>query len=292
MIRLLKNTIAMKKIKTIFISSAILLFISFHGNAQKTVEGVVLDSISHSPIGYVNIGILENANGTVSNDNGQYRLKLKSADKTIQFSSIGFYSKKFKIKNWNHSDTVFLSPRTYGLSAIEVNANEFNEDKTLGTIVNKKNSKINWAKPESLGVEIGVRIKITKETLLKSAHFSVHQSVNRSILFRLNIYEFTKRKAGKNLLHENIFVQSKDLIDYGEIDLSHLNLVVDKDVLVTLETIEMNDVQKESYLSFSMQFKRKTNIYYRDAIQSKFKKGMNRGTVPFAQIGCYLKVKQ
>lgn len=282
----------MQKIKTISIFTAFLLSISFHGNAQKFIEGVVLDSMAQTPIGYVNIGILENANGTVSNDNGHYRLKVNARDKTIQFSSIGFYSKTFTIKNWNQFDTVFLSPRAYDLNLIEVNANEFNEDKTLGTIINKKNSRINWERPESLGVEIGVAIKIRKETLLKSAHFGIHPDVNKSILLRLNIYEFKKGKARKNLLPENIFVLSKDLIDYGEIDLSHLNLVVDKDVLVTLQTLEMKDVQKESYLSFMMKFRRKTNIYYRDAIQAKFKKGLKRGTVPFAQIGCYLKVKQ
>ena len=98
--------------------------------------------------------------------------------------------------------------------------------------------------------------------------------------------------SGKNLLPENVFVQSKDLIDYGEIDLSHLNLVVDNDVLISLEIIEKKDVQEEFYLSFRMKLRRKTNIYYRDASQAKFKKGRKSGAVPFVQIGCYLKVKQ
>ena len=282
----------MQKIKVILISISILLFSSFHGNSQTFIEGVVVNSISKMPIGYVNIGVLENANGTVSNENGQYQITLKAADKTIQFSSIGFDSKTFTIKNWNQFDTVFLTPRSYDLDIIEVKANEFNENKTLGTKVNGKNSTVAWGKSEYLGVEIGVPIEITKETLLKSAHFSVHKSANKSILLRLNIYEFNKGKVGKNLLPENIFVQSKDLIDYGEIDLSHLNIVVDNDVMVTLETIEKKDVQEEFYLSFRMKFRRKTNIYYRDASQAKFKKGRKGGAVPFVQIGCYLKVKQ
>jgi len=282
----------MKKIKTILIFTAILLFSPFHGNAQKFIEGVVVDSIAQTPIGYVNIGVLENANGTVSNDNGQYSLQLKSSDKTIQFSSIGFYSKTFTIKNWNQYDTVFLTPRSYDLTSIEVKANEFNEDKWLGTKVKSKDNTVAWGKSDYLGVEIGVPIEITKETLLKSAHFSVHKSANKSILLRLNIYEYKNKKVGKNLLPENVFVQSKDLIDYGKIDLSHLNLVVDNDVLVALETIEKQDVQEEFYLSFRMKFRRKTNIYYRDASQAKFKKGLKGGAVPFVQIGCYLEVKQ
>lgn len=282
----------MQKIKSILISTAILLFISFHGFTQNYIEGVVLDSISQAPIGYVNIGVLENTNGTVSNENGQYRINLKGNNKTIQFSSIGFYSKTFTIKEWNQFDTVFLSPRAYGLDLVEVNANEFNEKKTLGTIVNGKNKVVAWGKSDFLGCEIGVPIKIKKETLLKSAHFSVHKSANKSVLLRLNIYEFKKGKVGKNLLPENIFILSKDLIDYGEIDLSHLNIIVDNYVLVTLEIIERKNIQEEFNLSFRMKMRGKTNIYFREASQSKFKKGMNKGAVPFVQIGCYLKVKQ
>lgn len=282
----------MQKIKNILIFSTLLSFISFHGNAQKLIEGIVLDSITHTPIGYVNIGILGNTNGTVSNDDGLYSLQLRTSDKTIQFSSIGFYNKTFTIENWEKSDTVFLTPRAYDLNNIEVRSKEFNEEKTLGTIVKGKNTNLAWGKSDYLGVEIGIPIKIKKETLLKSAHFSVHSSANKSLLLRLNIYKFKNKKVGENLLTENIFVQSKDLVDYGKIDLSHLNLVVDDDVLVALETIEKKDVQEEFYLSFRVKMRKKTNILYRDASQAEFKKGLKGGAIPFMQIGCYLEVKQ
>ncbi len=282
----------MQKIKTILLSSTLLLIISLNANAQKLIEGIVIDSITHAPIGYVNIGILGNTNGTVSNDDGQYSLQLKASDKTIQFSSIGFYNKTFTIENWEKSDTVYLTPRAYDLNNIEVSSKEFNEEKTLGTIVKGKNTNLAWGKSDYLGVEIGIPIKIKKETLLKSAHFSVHSSANKSLLLRLNIYEFKNKKVGENLLTENIFVQSKDLVDYGKIDLSHLNLIVDDDVLVALETIEKKDVQEEFYLSFRVKMRKKTNILYRDASQAKFKKGLKGGAIPFMQIGCYLEVKQ
>jgi len=281
----------MRNIKAFFSLTFFLLFFSFQGDAQNNINGIVLDSVTHAPLGFINIGILENTNGTVSDENGNYELKLRSGDKTIKFSGIGFFSKTFSTKDWELLDTVFLAPRTYGLNTIEVSGKEFDESKTLGTKVKSKNSVVNWEKSTFLGVEVGVPIKIKKESLIKSAHFSIHKSSNKSILLRLNIYEYKKGKVGKNLLIENIFVQTQDLIDYGKIDLSHLNLIVDHDVLVSLETIEKRDLEEFS-LAFRMKVRRKTNIFYRDASQAKFKKGLKGGAVPFVQIGCYLKVKQ
>ena len=63
-------------------------------------KGVIMDSFN-TPIPYVNIGILHKSIGTVSNDLGEFSLKLHESMKsdTIRISCFGFESKKIIVEN-------------------------------------------------------------------------------------------------------------------------------------------------------------------------------------------------
>ena len=266
----------------------LLVFVTINIQAQDFVKGTVFDAISKQPIPYVNIGILENANGTVSEEDGGFELKIKASDATIRFSSIGYESKTLVIYDLKPNENIFLKPISYQIDMLKVKAKEFRRKKKLGKKVRTKINTISWGSSDFLGLEIGVPIKINKESLIKSAHFGVLKSSTPNTLLRVNIYEFKNGKVGKNLMPENVFVTSGNLMKYKKVELSHLNLVVEDDILLSLETIEKENGEG-FYLQFGAGLTFKGNIYCRDASQAEFRKAKEESMV---KLGAYLKVKQ
>ena len=130
--------------------------------------------------------------------------------------------------------------------------------------------------------------KLKKESIIKSAHFGVLKSSTGNTRLRVNIYDFKNGKVGGNLMSENIIVYAKDLMKYGKVNLSHLNLIVEDDVLLSIETIEKKG-NEGFFLKFGIGLRFSGNIYTRDASQATFKKNKLEN---MAKIGAYLKVKQ
>ena len=271
-----------------FLFSLFLFFITIHLQAQITLQGIVIDSMTNEPIGFVNIGVLENTNGTVSSENGKFELQLKGKESTIRFSCIGYQSQTFSAEALGKLDKVFLKSTGYDIQAVKIKAKKFKKRKKVGTKVLTNINTIAWGSSEFTGLEIGVPIKIRKESLLKSAHFGVLKSSTANTRLRVNIYDFKNGKVGENLMPENVFVYAKDIVKDGKVDLSHLNLVVGNDVLLSLETIEKDEAEG-FYLIFGCGIRFSGNIYTRDASQAAFKKEKMENRT---KIGAYLKVKQ
>jgi len=185
---------------------------------------------------------------------------------------------------------VYLNPTAYDIQPVKINAKRFRKKKKIGTKVRAKISTVTWGNPNGLGIEIGVPIKIKKETLIKSVHFGILKRSRLSALLRINIYEFKNGKVGKNIMPKNVFVQAEDLTNYSAIDLSDLNLVVDNDIFISIESIEKREVKKGEKFSlvFGAGFRRKGNIYYRFASQGEFV----RNKVRLLTIGGFIKGKQ
>ncbi|MFK8007588.1 MAG: carboxypeptidase-like regulatory domain-containing protein [Saprospiraceae bacterium] len=271
------------------ITLSLLFSITIHLQAQITLRGTVADSLTNEPIGFVNIGILENTNGTVSTENGDFKLALKDEkNKTIRFSSIGYESKTFTSEDLRKIKKVYLRAVVYDAGIVKIKAKKFKKQKKLGAKIHAKLNTIAWGSSEFSGLEIGVPIKIRKESFIKSAHFGILKASSANTRLRINIYDFKNGKIGKNLMTENVFVYAKDLVRYGKVDLSHLNLVVKNDILLSIETIEKEE-KEGFYLIFGSGLRWKGNVYSRDASQAIFQKNKMENRT---KIGAFLKVKQ
>ncbi|MFH4966069.1 carboxypeptidase-like regulatory domain-containing protein [Gaetbulibacter sp. M235] len=110
----MKKIRAIKWIKFLFITSNFLFFLVFYSNALATnlfqepnqviqkineYKGIVLDSNSKEPLAYADINISETNIGTVSNNEGEFLLKVPSEylDKTIMISLLGYIKKEIPI---------------------------------------------------------------------------------------------------------------------------------------------------------------------------------------------------
>ena len=86
-----------------------------------TLEGTVKERESGDPIAYCTVGILETGMGTVSNQNGQFRLKLPDSLKNtyIHFSHIGYQTQLIPANLLtDHQVDIYLNTRYIPLEAV------------------------------------------------------------------------------------------------------------------------------------------------------------------------------
>ena len=270
------------------------------GTAQTSFKGKVLDANNQQAIEFVNIGVIGSNKGTVSNEQGLFSLKNISDTASIKFSSIGYEAKTISATTLKINPTVALHPVSYQVATVNINAQQFGQEKKIGKEIKRKNTI--WGLPFSyyLGAEIGMRIKINQETSIKSVHFGMHARSPDSILFRVNLYDYKNGKAGKNLITKNVYAYTHEVADYGTIDLSDLNIVVYDDVLLSLQIVKRDGVipkdgiAKDGILGDEyIMFRIKTwlydsNILYREASQTEFrnpKRGVVNDRIAFYLMG-------
>lgn len=94
----------------------------------QNINGVVLDSKTKAPIENVTIFFQKKNIGTVSNDNGEFNLKLNSRisrTDSLTLSCIGYHSKTMAIKAFKKTKTtVYLSKKLENLNEVVVNSSE------------------------------------------------------------------------------------------------------------------------------------------------------------------------
>ena len=244
------------------------------GTAQSQVEGFVFDADANEPIPFVNIGIIQQMRGTVSDKDGQFKLKFESDADSVLFSAIGYQSQKSSIGDLLKDPTVVLSETTYLLEEIVVNERALGSLKELGYNLRKRGHSIGFGSTQ-LGTEIGGLIEIDRETVIYSARFIFNRTGDEKLLFRVNLYEFENGKPTNNLIPENVLVSSPDEPGTLSVDLNEYSIVTDKDVLLTLEWVEAvsldeNEIQNVSFRSDRT--RRNANVYLKSTSHAPFMK--------------------
>lgn len=107
----------------------ILLFITSSLFAQEiTISGKILSSKDSQPICYASIGIANSYIGTISNDSGDFQLKLSTnySQDTITVSAIGYKSQRITIPEFHQStkQIIYLQTHTYSLNEVIVTNNK------------------------------------------------------------------------------------------------------------------------------------------------------------------------
>ncbi len=258
--------------------------------AQTTIEGRVLDSITKEPIPYVNIGIIELRMGTVSTPEGFFELAYKSKSDSVTFSSIGYKPNRVSINDLNVNSEVDLEPMIIMGDEIRVEAKSLGPLKVFGHKLDKKGRSIGYGSTK-LGTEIGALIQFKNLTSIESAHFTVNFTGSDSMRYRLNIYEVENGIVGQNYLKENILIIGPQERGTFSIDLDDYDLVVEGDVMLSLEYIEAIKEVDENVMMFRAKQvlrKRKANLYMKYTSLSAYEK------MDFInyQIGFYMKGRE
>ncbi len=244
--------------------SFLFLFLLNTTFTQVNIEGKIVDAATQDPIPFVNIGIKKLATGTVTDEEGNYILTLKKEtnNEMVTISSIGYVSKQIQLQDLMKKPKVELEARPYEAPMVELSAKKLlKKEITIGNDQVKRDNSVGFGGSQ-LGTEIGALLPIVKETWLKSAHFVVNRTNGDKLLFRLNIYKYQNEKVGDNLLSENILVEAPLQKGVLNVDLSDYNILVDQDIILSLQWIKDYDGKGEVIISFNANRSKKHNNFF------------------------------
>ncbi len=250
----------------------VLLFLPLvKGQSQVVVKGTIVDANSSDPIPYVNIGLLGKNKGTVSDEKGYYSIKASSLKDTVGFSAIGFGKFNITVAELKQDGNIKLVPRSYTVPEVEVLAEKLGKEKIYGFKIKKRKNSVSYGSAQ-LGTEMGARIRIGKKTLIKSAHFTINHAKGDSMFFRLNLYSFKYGRIGENLLKENIIIERPQQAGILSVDLTPYQIILDQDVLLSLEWIRNDGDDGNEGISFRCSLIGVENAYTKETSQAPFQK--------------------
>lgn len=211
------------------------------------INAYILDSETKQPIPYVNIGFVGKSIGTVTNEEGKFRLVYDEFDITLkdplQISALGYetlvvYPRQF-MRSLTNSDKIYLKPQPEILDEVVI-TNEKRREELLGSMSLHSDALGYWKDKIALGGEIGAKIKVKHEnSKLLNFKFDIVENLSDSLKIRVNVYDYKRRFPSEKLLKQNLFYTIKQREGEVDIDLSPYNVTVDDDFVIALELIEV-----------------------------------------------------
>jgi len=183
----------------------ILLLITSSLFAQEiAISGKILSSKDSKPICYASIGISNSYIGTISNDSGDFQLKLSSSHSqdTVTISAIGYKSQKIAIEEFNQSSNqiIYLQAHTYSLNEVIVTNKKLSAKDILRACI--KNIPKNYP-TKKFSYEVFMR----EAGILDSTYAMLTESVSNVLDYgyrsnikknRFQLLEFRKSKDQRN----------------------------------------------------------------------------------------------
>lgn len=217
----------------------LVLFGQVAANAQS-ISGKLFDE-NQNPLPYVNIGFVGLNKGSISSSNGTYHIDISGVDseKTLRFTSVGFESVEFKVKELKTKQTehlnITLKKRIFNIQEVVVKPNN---DKPI-YIGKKRAGKMAWVWSEAInGAEIGTLFRNDKPIFLDKFYFHVRKNYCDSILYRIRIYNGENEYPIETINTKDIRFVSKIKKGWDSVDLSGYNITIDSNFIITLETLE------------------------------------------------------
>lgn len=263
----------MKLIKLVYV---VLLLSAFTKVFSQTYQGVIKNKKTNDAIGFVNIGIPKLGFGTLSDEGGSFTLKFTSEkeEDTVLFSLVGYEPVLLTVSAVKNSCTsnqpILLAEKIYQLKEVTVRPNEYITE-VMGAkkdisklecvdfsgMVEKDTAYMRIVKekdldPHSFGFEIGNKFKISKgqSTFIDKIQFKICNTVNDTVIYRLNVYYEGKVKDRKltpiglvklleseTALKTPIIIKAIGAVDVYTADLTPYNLEVTDDFVIALECL-------------------------------------------------------
>ncbi|HTN45068.1 MAG TPA: carboxypeptidase-like regulatory domain-containing protein [Flavipsychrobacter sp.] len=236
------------------------LILSIQGYGQ-TYNAKLVDAVTHAPVAFANIGILESETGTNSSEDGSFSLQIPDElqSKTLSIFLIGYEDYKISVNDFiakakSTNNTIVLNKKEATLKEVIVKpakltlahlGNDIHCKDENGLpvpyVFEEKKKKSGKVKREADTLtEVGTLMKVRgKKTFIDSIAVNVGRCTYPEILYRINIYELINGKP-KIILNEPIYVR-KSKNDIGKtliVDVTDRNLVVDNNFVVSIEQIK------------------------------------------------------
>ena len=123
----------------LIIFSLLLIFSASGVSAQHiTVKGRLLDASNNDPLIGASIFVESTSLGTASDNNGNFRVILKTVPQTLMFSYIGYKTEKIVVDKETLDLKVFLQPTSYMLQEISVFSKQKDNELNVASIQNEQ----------------------------------------------------------------------------------------------------------------------------------------------------------
>lgn len=256
-----------------------LILIATGFSQEPILKGKITDS-ENLGLAYVNIGISMKHTGTVSNEDGEYKLKIPSnisENDTVVFSYIGYKTIKKSVAELKNEKASSIQMETEENQLEEiVFETKKQKDKKLGitskglgllhyNFYTTKEKEVN----DRLSKELGMKFKLKKNCRLEKFNFAISQNEFKTLKFRINIYNLIDDQPKELLISDNIIFDIKnEEIDWKSIDLSPYNIYLKEEVgdfLLSIQWIE-SEKSKEDSKFFSLHANKSPlhTVYYRE----------------------------
>ena len=238
--------------KTVLLLSGFLL-IQTQINAQDSIiliKGLIVDKSNETPISYASIGIPELSIGTLSDEKGEFFLKIpsKSINTVLMVSCLGYFSEKKDLSDLakeNKNIRIAMKQASIELSGVEILSKKITE-KVKGNETTSK-SMVFSINSVSIGAELGAVVHLPcKEVFLKDFNFNIVSNNADSALFRLKIYTYNDT-IGMSLLQKDIFFKiKKNMKGPFKLDLIKHNIIVSCNIFVSVELVDLFNIEAYS----------------------------------------------
>jgi hypothetical protein len=104
------------------ISAVILILVShFTFSQSKTITGIIKDITTQLPVESVSISVNNSNLGTISNEDGKFRITLPENSTKIEFSHLLYKLETYIAKQNDNEIEIFLTPKSFSLDEVVIN---------------------------------------------------------------------------------------------------------------------------------------------------------------------------
>ena len=197
---------------------------------------------------YASIGIVEKNVGTISDDQGIFKLEIPTEflNEFLTISHIGFVTKKIKIDSILNTDLlkVELEEELISLDEVLIIAERKKKYKLKEFGNKKKHDLFFWLQDvdKGKGSEIVTLINPKNEILIKSVSLNILNLNEENFFLLLNIYDLDKKsKLPKNqLLKKQKIIESNQAKGWLKIDLTSERIIIDEPFYIGFQWINID----------------------------------------------------
>lgn len=216
---------------------------------SQNITGKVINTKSGDPIEFVSIGIIDKPIGTITNEKGEFNLDINesSIEKKVRFSIIGFKAQIFTVVELiNNENIIKLEEEPIQLSDVIIRPN--GRIRKVGTTNFTLIGEVcGWGGTQfGKGHEIGTKMELgLLPVKLVSLHLRLYKQSFDSTLLRLHIRSVLDSLPDGELLSENIIISVTQESGWLDVDLSHYNIVLSGEIILSLEWVKVYGVNED-----------------------------------------------
>jgi len=214
----------------------------------QVIEGRILGKVTEEGLAYVNIGVVGKDVGTVSDQQGNFRLSVgeQYSQDTLKMSMVGYRPRSFAVADFreqlSNDPVVTLTEAVATLQEVVIEDKRYRGRKLKERIIGNTKavtSNRTYFAFNALGNEMGIFINVKRNpTFVQDFNLYITENKYDVFKFRLNFYSVKNGLPDKNLLNKNIIASFSEKEGKLKIDLREYNIVLEGDVIITMEWIE------------------------------------------------------